>query len=239
MCDMALRQTNDFVESLLALLCLNWQVEDFSKLSRRRKTYAVPVPYRNSRRPLHVLIPIGTGQPRAPGSRLRATASGTPASMTVASGKPGPRFISPSTRKHLTSEPFISRHAICIANLPGGASAGTLSARVSDPAPPIPARSERPARIARPDQIPPDDQTGSVTAPSWQVASHSPVGQLTAPAIRTTATISTTCPAVNSYLHVKGPFAVRMLASSRLAGTPRPGHSRRRRTLPDLCCAIW
>ena len=46
---MALRQTTGFVESLLALIGLNWEVPDFNTLSRRQKTLAVNVPYRGSR----------------------------------------------------------------------------------------------------------------------------------------------------------------------------------------------
>ena len=53
---MALRQTTGFVESLLSLIGLNWEVPDFSTLSRRQKTLAVNVPYRGSKEPLHLLI---------------------------------------------------------------------------------------------------------------------------------------------------------------------------------------
>ena len=53
---MALRQTTGFVESLLTLVGLNWQVPDFSTLSRRQKTLAVNIPYRGSKGPLHLLI---------------------------------------------------------------------------------------------------------------------------------------------------------------------------------------
>ncbi|SDW71575.1 Transposase DDE domain-containing protein [Celeribacter indicus] len=53
---MALRQTTGFVESLLRLAGLNWQVPDFSTLSRRQKTLAVNIPYRGSDGPLHLLI---------------------------------------------------------------------------------------------------------------------------------------------------------------------------------------
>lgn len=53
---MALRQTTGFVESLLRLVGLDWAVPDFSTLSRRQKTLAVNIPYRGSKRPLHLLI---------------------------------------------------------------------------------------------------------------------------------------------------------------------------------------
>ncbi|MGB3246742.1 MAG: IS5 family transposase [Sulfitobacter sp.] len=53
---MALRQTTGFVESLLRLVGVNWKVPDFSTLSRRQKTLAVKVPYRDSTGPLHLLI---------------------------------------------------------------------------------------------------------------------------------------------------------------------------------------
>ena len=57
---MALRQTTGFVESLLFLIGLDWEVPDFSTLSRRQKTLAVNIPHRASKGPLHLLID-GTG----------------------------------------------------------------------------------------------------------------------------------------------------------------------------------
>lgn len=53
---MALRQTTGFVESLLRLIGLDWDVPDFSTLSRRQKTLRVNIPYRGSDGPLHLLI---------------------------------------------------------------------------------------------------------------------------------------------------------------------------------------
>ena len=53
---MALRQTTGFVESLLGLIGLNWDVPDFSTLSRRQKGLAVNIPHRRSLGPLHLLI---------------------------------------------------------------------------------------------------------------------------------------------------------------------------------------
>jgi len=53
---MALRQTTGFVESLLCLIGLDWDVPDFSTLSRRQKTLKVNIPYRGSPGPLHLLI---------------------------------------------------------------------------------------------------------------------------------------------------------------------------------------
>ena len=57
---MARRQTTGFVESLLRLAGLDWTMPHFSTLSRRQKTLAVNIPYRGSRGPLHLLIPLGT-----------------------------------------------------------------------------------------------------------------------------------------------------------------------------------
>ena len=54
---MALRQTTGFVESLLGLISLDWAVPNFSTLSRRQKTLKVNIPYRGSAGPLHLLIP--------------------------------------------------------------------------------------------------------------------------------------------------------------------------------------
>jgi len=53
---MALRQTTGFVESLLRLVGLDWDVPYFSTLSRRQKTLAVNIPHRGSQGPLHLLI---------------------------------------------------------------------------------------------------------------------------------------------------------------------------------------
>jgi len=53
---MALRQTTGFVESLLRLIDLDWDVPDFSTLSRRQKTLKVNILYRGSGGPLHLLI---------------------------------------------------------------------------------------------------------------------------------------------------------------------------------------
>ena len=53
---MALRQTTGFVESLLRLINLDWDVPDFSTLSRRQKTLAVNLSHRTSQGPLHLLI---------------------------------------------------------------------------------------------------------------------------------------------------------------------------------------
>jgi hypothetical protein len=53
---MATRQTTGFVESLLSLIGLDWDVPDFSTLSRRQKTLAVNIPHRGSQGPLHLLI---------------------------------------------------------------------------------------------------------------------------------------------------------------------------------------
>ena len=53
---MALRQTTGFVESLLRLTGLNWDVPDFSTICRRQRTLAVSIPYRGAKGPLHLLI---------------------------------------------------------------------------------------------------------------------------------------------------------------------------------------
>jgi hypothetical protein len=53
---MALRQTTGFVESLLRLIGLSWDVPDFSTLSRRQKALKVNIPYRGSDGPLHLLV---------------------------------------------------------------------------------------------------------------------------------------------------------------------------------------
>ena len=53
---MPLRQTTGFVESLLKLAGLSWEVPDFSTLCRRQKTLNVNLPYRGGTGPLNLLI---------------------------------------------------------------------------------------------------------------------------------------------------------------------------------------
>ena len=53
---MALRQTTGFVENLLQLTGLDWDVSDVSTLSRRQKTLVVNIPHRASKGPQHLLI---------------------------------------------------------------------------------------------------------------------------------------------------------------------------------------
>jgi len=54
---MPLRQTTGFVESLLKLVGLGWEVPDFSTLCRRQKPLNVNLPYRGGTGPLNLLIP--------------------------------------------------------------------------------------------------------------------------------------------------------------------------------------
>lgn len=53
---MALRQATGFVESLLGLMGLDWQVPDFSTLCRRQKSLVVDIASRRIGAPLHLLI---------------------------------------------------------------------------------------------------------------------------------------------------------------------------------------
>lgn len=52
---MPLRQTTDFVESLLKLVGLGWEVPDFSTLCCREKTLNVNLPYRDGTGPPNLL----------------------------------------------------------------------------------------------------------------------------------------------------------------------------------------
>jgi hypothetical protein len=54
---MPLRQATGFVESLLKLVDLDWEVPDFSTLCRRQKTLSVAIPYQGSMGALNLLIP--------------------------------------------------------------------------------------------------------------------------------------------------------------------------------------
>ena len=71
--------------------------------------------------------------------------------MAIPKGGSGARSISGLTSKHWTSEPFIARQAICMANLPRGEITGN---HIGD-APVLPDLLS---------QIPADEQIGSVTA---------------------------------------------------------------------------
>ena len=51
-----LRQTTGFIESLLKLVGLGWEVPDFSTPCRRQKTLNVNLPYRAGTGPLNLLI---------------------------------------------------------------------------------------------------------------------------------------------------------------------------------------
>ena len=53
---MPLRQTTGFVQSLLRLAGLDWNVPDFSTLCRRQRTLNVSIPYRVGAGPLNLLI---------------------------------------------------------------------------------------------------------------------------------------------------------------------------------------
>jgi hypothetical protein len=76
----ALGQTTCCVERLLRLVGLNWDLPEFSTLSRCQKTLAVNIPHRGAQGPLHLLIPSvvllrntlpGSGQHRAQGRGRR------------------------------------------------------------------------------------------------------------------------------------------------------------------------
>ena len=53
---MPFRQTTGFVQSLLRLVGLGWDVPDYSTLCRRQKTLNVSLPYRSGNGPLNLLI---------------------------------------------------------------------------------------------------------------------------------------------------------------------------------------
>ena len=53
---MPLRQTTGFVQSLLRLVGLGWNVPDFSTLCRRQRKLNAAIPYRGGTGPLNLLI---------------------------------------------------------------------------------------------------------------------------------------------------------------------------------------
>lgn len=105
---MALHQTTGFVESRLRLTGLDWKMPDFSTICRRQRTLAVNIPYRGSKRPLHLLIPSQrqkppAGQRTAPASRERKRASGMRVSMAPPNGASCARPIAVSTNRRWKS----------------------------------------------------------------------------------------------------------------------------------------
>jgi hypothetical protein len=142
---MALRQTTGFVESLLRLINLDWMVPNFSTLSRRQKTLKVNIPYRGSQGPLQLLID-STG--------IKVEGEGEW-----------------NARKHGGSKRRVWRKihircptGECVHSPRGGIDEQTLEIRAAElttsdvgDAPMLPELL---------DQIPPDQQIASVTAPS-------------------------------------------------------------------------
>ena len=57
---MPLRQTTGFVQSLLRLVGLDWNVPDFSTLCRRQRALNVSIPYRGGAGPLNLLTIVFT-----------------------------------------------------------------------------------------------------------------------------------------------------------------------------------
>jgi len=141
---MALRQTTGFVESLLRLTGLDWSVPNFSTLSRRQKTLKVNIPYRGSDGPLHLLIDI---------EPVSATGSSEPARGIKVEGEG-----EWNARKHGGTKRRVWR------KIHIGIDEQTLEIRAAElttsdvgDAPMLPELL---------DQIPPDQEIASVTAPS-------------------------------------------------------------------------
>jgi hypothetical protein len=63
-----LRQTTEFVESLVKLVGLDWSVPDFSTMCRRQRTLSVAISYKRPAGPLHLLIPSHRCKQRLPTS---------------------------------------------------------------------------------------------------------------------------------------------------------------------------
>ena len=85
---LGMRQATGLAESLLKLAQLDWNVPDYSTLSRRQKTLSVAITARPSRGGLHLLIDstgvkiLGEGEWKIKKARCRLSAS-------VAQGAPG------------------------------------------------------------------------------------------------------------------------------------------------------
>ena len=98
---MALRQTTGFVESLLYLIGLGWDVPDFSTLSRRQKTLAVNIPHRGGAGPAASLDRHRAGKRH----RFKRTGEGGSRSRVKENGvrrirKQSGGLFSRRTRKH-------------------------------------------------------------------------------------------------------------------------------------------
>jgi hypothetical protein len=152
---MPLRQTTGFVQRLLRLVGLDWATPDFSTLCRRQKTLNVSLPYRGSTGPLNLLIPshrnyVSTaGQWTAQASRPKVKESGMPESTPLTHPSMCCRAKGGSKRRiwrkiHIgIDEETLEVRAIEV-----------TSSNIGD-APMLP---------ELPNQIPPDQDIGSVTA---------------------------------------------------------------------------
>ena len=177
---MPLRQTTGFVESLLRLVGLDWVVPDFSTLCRRQKALNVGLPYRGGTGPLNLLIdstgikaPSRQHPTDAPAGQWKVKASGTRESMAGRNDVFGARYTSTARQANDT---FAGR----------GMDEETLEVRAVE----VTTRNvgDAPMLPELLDQIPPDQNIGSVTAPSRQIAAQSPAGQWKGPTILENAT---------------------------------------------------
>ena len=152
-----MRQTTGIVESLLQLVGLEWEVPNFSTLSRRQKTLAVNIPYRGSQGPLHLLID-STG--------IKVEGEWSEADQKTVRGTVFP--LNGQARRVQTSVLAQGPHPLPgrrMAHSPrGGIDEKTLEIRAAElttsdvgDAPMLPELL---------DQIPPDREIASVTAPS-------------------------------------------------------------------------
>ncbi len=139
---MSTRQTTGFVESLLSLIGLDWTVPDFSMLSRRQKTLKVNIPYRGSDGPLHLLVDI---------EPVSATGSSEPARGIKVEGEG-----EWNARKHGGTRRRVWR------KIHIGIDEKSLEIRTAEFT--TSEIGDAPMLPELPDQIPPDQEIGSVTA---------------------------------------------------------------------------
>jgi len=99
---MALRQTTGFVDGLLSLISLDWDVADYNTLGRRQKTLAANIPHRGPEGPPHLSI-ASTGKKDS-----GAKASGVIADQKTVRGTVFPPNA--QSRQHKASRPAQDPH---------------------------------------------------------------------------------------------------------------------------------
>ncbi len=155
-----LRQATGMVSSLLEMANLDWAVPDYATLCRRQKTLAVQIPNRRADEPLNLLVDstgirfLGDGEWQARKHGVQGRRQGRKVHLAMATATSDIRAVEFTPSSDGPSHGLQANHCRAV---------------------------ESPVLPELLDQIPEDEEIGSVTAPSRQMASQSPAGQWMAP----------------------------------------------------------